>query len=120
MQWLNVSYSAWFNARHRQFGHLFQGQFKCVVVDPTAWAYSLSRYVHLNPVRTARYGLDKTARRQQRAGVKAAATPEQVRQRIAVLRNYRWSSYRAYLGLEPARSGTNKRSKTDATSHELS
>ena len=102
MQWLNVSYSAWFNVRHRQIGHLFQGRFKCVVVEPLTWAYSLSRYVHLNPVRTAGYGLDKSARRQQRAGVKAAATAEQVQRRIAMLRNYRWSSYRAYVGLEPA------------------
>jgi hypothetical protein len=32
-------------------------------------------------VRTAGYGLDKSARRQQRAGVKAAATAEQVQRR---------------------------------------
>ncbi len=26
MQWLNVSYTVWFNRRHRRVGHLFQGQ----------------------------------------------------------------------------------------------
>jgi REP element-mobilizing transposase RayT len=28
MQWLNVSYSVWFNRRHQRAGHLFQGRFK--------------------------------------------------------------------------------------------
>src|ERR1043165_1951802 len=56
-QWLNVSYSVWFNRRHRRSGHLFQGRFKSVLVDPTQWGVELSRYVHLNPVRTGRMGL---------------------------------------------------------------
>ena len=30
-QWLNTSYSVWFNRRHRRSGHLFQGRFKSVV-----------------------------------------------------------------------------------------
>jgi hypothetical protein len=34
VQWLNVSYSAWFNRRHGRCGHLFQGQFKSVAVSP--------------------------------------------------------------------------------------
>ena len=28
VQWLNVSYSIWFNRRHGRSGHLFQGRFK--------------------------------------------------------------------------------------------
>jgi len=28
VQWLNVSYSVWFNRKHRRAGHLFQGRFK--------------------------------------------------------------------------------------------
>jgi len=27
MQWLNVSYSVWFNRRHQRVGHLLQGRF---------------------------------------------------------------------------------------------
>src|SRR5580698_82345 len=52
MQWLNVSYSTWFNRRHRRSGHLFQGRFKAILVDPQEWGLILSRYVHLNPLRT--------------------------------------------------------------------
>jgi len=31
IQWLNVSYSVWFNRRHRRVGPLFQGRFKAMV-----------------------------------------------------------------------------------------
>jgi putative transposase len=46
IQWLNVSHSVWFNRRWRRSGHLFQGRFKSVVVNPQEWALELSRYVH--------------------------------------------------------------------------
>lgn len=51
MQWLQLSYSAWFNARHGRVGPLFQGRFKSVPVENSAWAYELSLYIHLNPLR---------------------------------------------------------------------
>ena len=99
MQWLTASYSLWFNRRHQRAGHLLQGRFKSIVVDPAGWALELSRYVHLNPVRLPRFGLDKSAR--QRDGVGAGAEPnaQKVKERISRLRSYRWSSYRAYAGL---------------------
>src|SRR5215213_10512872 len=52
MRWLNISYSVWFNRRHRRAGYLFQGRFKSVLVDPDSWGLALSAYIHLNPVRT--------------------------------------------------------------------
>src|SRR5207244_3510785 len=60
----------------------------------------LSRYVHLNPVRVAELGLDKESRRRQRLGVDEKPEPVEVRERIEQLRSYRWSSYRAYVGLD--------------------
>ena len=66
IQWLNVSYSIWFNLRHRRSGHLFQGRFKSVIVSPEEWGLGLSRYVHLNPVRVAKLGLGKAEREAQR------------------------------------------------------
>jgi len=100
MQWLNGSYSVWFNRRHRRVGHLFQGRFQAIVVDRDQWGLSLSRYIHLNPVRMRRYGLGKQAQRVQRAGLGEKADAKQVEERIGALRGYRWSSYRAYTGLE--------------------
>jgi REP-associated tyrosine transposase len=99
MQWLNVSYSIWFNRQHGRSGHLFQGRFKSVIVEPEEWGLELSRHVHLNPVRVGRQGLGKTERERLRQGVSGAPDPEQVRERIECLRQYRWSSYRSYIGL---------------------
>ena len=51
IQWLNVSYSVYFNKRHRRRGHLFQGRFKAILLDANEYLILLSRYIHLNPVR---------------------------------------------------------------------
>src|SRR5689334_19785911 len=51
IQWLQTSYSMWFNRQHDRVGPLFQGRFKSVVVEIDGWGLALSRYVHLNPVR---------------------------------------------------------------------
>ena len=51
LQWLNVSYAAYYNRRHHYAGHLFQGRFKSVLVDAGDYLEALSRYIHLNPVR---------------------------------------------------------------------
>jgi putative transposase len=98
-QWLNVSYSMWFNRRHGRSGHLFQGRFKSVVVDPIQWGLELSRYVHLNPVRVGRLGLGKVDRQKMRVGASRAPDGRETKERLACLRRYRWSSYRAYVGL---------------------
>ncbi len=68
MQWLNVSYSQWFNRRHQRFGHLLEGRFKSIVVEAERWGLELSRYVHMNPIRTGRQALDKKHRRGWRRG----------------------------------------------------
>jgi hypothetical protein len=44
IQWLNVSYVAWFNRRHDRVGPLMQGRFKSILVENSAWAYELSVY----------------------------------------------------------------------------
>jgi putative transposase len=102
MQWLNVSYSVWFNRRHQRSGHLFQGRYKSILVDPTGWGLELSRYVHLNPVRVGRHGMGKTERQRLRMGVAEKPDAARVKRCVAELRRYRWSSYRAYFGLAKA------------------
>ena len=100
VQWLNVSYSIWFNRRHGRSGHLFHGRFKSVAVSRDEWGLELSRYVHLNPVRIKTLGLSKADRQSQRMGLSPAPDAARVRGRITLVRRYRWSSYRAYIGLE--------------------
>jgi hypothetical protein len=58
----------------------------------------LSRYVHLNAVRLKGLGLDKAAQRAEGMGAGARPDAGQIKERLERLRQYRWSSYRAYVG----------------------
>jgi putative transposase len=102
MQWLNVSYSIWFNRCYGRVGHLFQGRFKAILVDEEQWGLELSRYIHLNPVRRQKYALDRESRQQNRAGLGREVTQQRLAERLEALRQYRWSSYRSYIGLDKA------------------
>ena len=98
MQWLKVSYSMWFNRKYDRVGPLFQGRFKGVLIDSQeSWLLDLSLYIHLNPVRVKRLGLDKAGRQQEELGW-SVPSREVVRQRLTTLRTYRWSSYAFYAG----------------------
>ena len=80
MGWLQTTYTARFNARHRRRGHLFQGRFKAHLVDADEYARCLVEYVHLNPVRP----------RKKDAPIAAERAEE--------LTRYPWSSHRNYGG----------------------
>jgi len=80
MHRLQTTYSVYFNRRHQRSGHLFQGHFGTRVVRGKTYILRLSRYIHLNPVATG------------------AAKKLPLRERIDMLRKYRWSSYRSYIG----------------------
>jgi REP element-mobilizing transposase RayT len=84
MQSLLTSFTVTMNRRQRSSGHLFQGRFKAQLVEGVGYFDVLSRYIHLNPVRGSRVG----------------QLP--VEQRLSVLHEYRWSSYRAMIGVETA------------------
>jgi hypothetical protein len=75
MRQINGVYTQAFNRRHGKVGHLFQGRFKAILVDRDAYLLEVCRYVELNPVRAG------TTRKPH---------------------TWRWSSYRAHAGLEPA------------------
>jgi REP element-mobilizing transposase RayT len=79
MQFLNGSYTSYFNRRHRRSGHLFQGRYKAQLVEEEAYYLEVSRYVHLNPVRA-----------------RCVERPEQ----------YRWSSYPGYHNSRRTRAWT--------------
>jgi REP element-mobilizing transposase RayT len=75
MHRLNGLYSRRFNVRHGRVGHVLQGRFTAILVERESHQLELARYIVLNPVR---------------AGIVRA--PDQ----------YRWSSLRATVGLDPA------------------
>lgn len=73
MQQLGFRFTRWFNDWHQQAGHLFQGRYKAILIDPETYLLDLVREVHLAPVRS---GLETDPMR------------------------YPWSSHRAYCGRE--------------------
>jgi REP element-mobilizing transposase RayT len=84
MHWLSTTYTIYFNRRHRRVGHLFQGRYKSILVEAEGYLLTLSRYLHLNPVRGRVIGRGNPAQRRKR------------------LRGWAWSSYPAYGGLSKA------------------
>lgn len=53
MKWLQGTYTQRFNSRYREWGHLFQGRYKALLVQSDAGEYfaTVATYIHLNPVR---------------------------------------------------------------------
>lgn len=61
MKWLLGTYTSRFNRRHKQFGHLFSGRYKSLIVEGSGNGYlkSVCDYVHLNPARAKLAGPDR-------------------------------------------------------------
>jgi REP element-mobilizing transposase RayT len=51
MKWLQGTFATRFNRFHGERGHVFQGRYKSLVVEPDRSLLGLIDYVHLNPVR---------------------------------------------------------------------
>lgn len=76
MQRLLTAYSQYHNRKYRKGGHLLQGRYKAILCQSDQYLAELVRYIHLNPVRA-----------------KMVRSP----------RDFRYSSHRAYLGLDQER-----------------
>lgn len=51
MHFINSSYSIYLNKKHERCGHLFQGRYKAILIQADAYARTLAKYIHGNPVR---------------------------------------------------------------------
>ncbi len=71
IQNISFRYTLYINNKYSRKGHLFQGRYKAILVDPQSYLLQLVRYINLNPVRA-----------------KIVKNPEE----------YKWSSNRANLG----------------------
>ena len=88
MQWLQSTYTKRFNADHREWGHLFQGRYKAIPVEPGGGYFlAVATYIHLNPARMKGYDFKSSK-----------------------LEDYPWSSYPAYVEkkLRPTWLGTER------------
>lgn len=91
MQRLNTAYGMYFRYRHARPGHCFQGRYGAKVVGGDDYLVRLTRYIHLNPVKTRRY------------------QDKMVEEKRAALQDFAWSSYRGYAGLGPTEERVNYR-----------
>jgi len=53
MRWLQGTFATRFNRLRQERGHLFQGRYKSLLVDPDGGLGPLCHYIHLNPVRAS-------------------------------------------------------------------
>ncbi|NCA81447.1 MAG: hypothetical protein EOM72_01695 [Opitutae bacterium] len=79
VQRLNTSYALYYRYKHDHPGHVFQGRYTAKLVDGDTYLLRLTRYIHLNPVKTTE------------------AAHLNLKKRIAQLSSYRWSSYPGYV-----------------------
>jgi putative transposase len=79
MRHFNVSYTSYYNKRHKRIGHLYQGRYKSIIVDKESYLSILSRYMHLNSIRV---------------GEMKKKTDKE---KVEFLKSYSWSSLPGYL-----------------------
>ena len=53
MQRLQATYANRFNKLRGERGHLFQGRYKALIVEPGPHLLTLVNYIHLNPLRAS-------------------------------------------------------------------
>jgi len=81
MQRLNTAYSMYFRYKHRRPGHCLQGRYGAKLVKGDEYILRLTRYIHLNPVKTRGMETRNRAELQQ------------------LLDKHRCSSYPGYAGV---------------------
>ena len=86
MQKLTTAYSMYYNEKYARTGSLFEGKFKSEHADNDRYLKYLFSYIHLNPVKM----IDKNWKTD---GIK---NKQKV---LEFLRNYQYSSYLDYLGI---------------------
>ena len=59
MRWLQGTFGNRFNRITGKHGHVFQGRYKALLVEPGRLLMGLVNYIHLNPVRAKRIDLDQ-------------------------------------------------------------
>src|SRR3972149_9967591 len=79
MRHFNITYTGYYNRRHKRVGHLYQGRYKSILIDKQEYLSILSRYLHLNPIRTEQMK-KKTEK-----------------EKINYLMRYKWSSLLGYM-----------------------
>ncbi|MFK8012140.1 MAG: helix-turn-helix domain-containing protein, partial [Marinicellaceae bacterium] len=92
MRHINGVYTQAYNRLKNTDGSLFRGRFKSILVDKDAYIMQLSRYIHRNPI-------------------------EMKNPLVTKLEDYKWSSYRAYIGKDRDLKWLNRQFTYDILGH---
>jgi putative transposase len=92
MRHINGVYTQAYNRLKNTDGSLFRGRFKSILVDKDAYIMQLSRYIHRNPI-------------------------DMKKPLVTNLEDYKWSSYRAYIGKEKNVNWLNRQFTYDVLGH---
>jgi REP element-mobilizing transposase RayT len=92
MRHINGVYTQSYNRLKNTDGSLFRGRFKSILVEKDAYIMQLSRYIHRNPI-------------------------EMKKPLVSDLADYKWSSYRAYIGKDKNNSWLNRQFTYDILGH---
>ena len=79
-------YSMYFNKQYKRIGPLFQSRYRAIPINSDEQLAAIFAYVHTNPIELTESGWKK---RKVNDPVRA----------LAALENYKWSSYRDYIGV---------------------
>lgn len=82
MRQFNIAYTGYYNRRHERVGHLYQGRYKSILVEKESYLSKLSRYIHLNPIRTKEM------------------EERPIKEKMEYLNRYRWSSLPGYIDIK--------------------
>lgn len=52
MKCLQTAYGVWFNKKYGRIGPIFSGRYKSIIVQKDEYFLQVSKYIHLNPVKT--------------------------------------------------------------------
>ncbi len=79
MRHFNISYTSYFNRRHKRSGHLYQGRYKSMLIDSEKYLSMASRYIHLNTIRTK------------------VMSKKSGQEKLSYLMKYKWSSFPGFI-----------------------
>ncbi|MCP4458899.1 MAG: hypothetical protein GY816_12885 [Cytophagales bacterium] len=79
MRHFNISYTSYFNRRYKRSGHLYQGRYKSMLIDSEKYLSMVSRYIHLNPIRTK------------------VMSKKSGKEKLGFLIKYKWSSFAGFI-----------------------
>lgn len=82
MRHFNITYTSYFNRRHKRAGHLYQGRYKSLLIEKDTYLSAVSRYIHLNPVKVG------------------IIRKKPVKEQLKYLWQYKWSSLPGFLSLK--------------------